>query len=294
MTFDEWKESPSLDSDTFGEKYLRSIGISYVAIKTAKNDWYQNGVTAAMQAASRVTIGKNAIGYGSSMGAYAAINFSAKLGLRRCVCFSPQYSIDRYRVPFEQRWAQEASHSLFRDDLIEQGSKAICHIFFDPYHSDGKHVELISKYCDVRPIRIPFGGHEIPRLLLHAGILSDVIFRLFQDIDPDLANVYRSVRRSKRDLSEYWVEMSQRYFRKGNREKALDAARTAIERLGGDQFGVNAHLANMYLQSKKPVQAIGIYQRYLSNAEHRDIVKGWLRNCFIAAEWTNLADEFKK
>ena len=146
-----------------GELLLRN-GFDVVAFKSAKNLWYQNLSSETLTAVERFIAGHQTsyvkrVGYGSSMGAYAAIQFSRSLRLDIVLALSPQFEIDK---PYDQRWQSAASLIEFQHRIDASTIASECKYFvaYDPGTVDVRHVEKLREIIDARSLI------EIPTLLL--------------------------------------------------------------------------------------------------------------------------------
>ena len=88
FTFTPYEDSSDfwLNSTGYGGDLLLKSNLDVVAFKSTKNLWYQNLAHETLAAIARFIDGHPAshvrrVGYGSSMGAYAAIQFSRALKL---------------------------------------------------------------------------------------------------------------------------------------------------------------------------------------------------------------------
>src|SRR4051794_1872432 len=109
ITFGSYSVTPGFDQPGFGERFLRKNRIDAVHIVPRSNRWYQYTDMPDALAAARARTGGYPlrIAYGSSMGGYAAINFSARLDAQRVIALSPQFSIDPTKMPKDRRWRHE-------------------------------------------------------------------------------------------------------------------------------------------------------------------------------------------
>lgn len=291
VLFSTWRHNPSLDGPAFGEQFLRKLKINVIYIKSATNDWYQGDVAPAIEVARKHIAGRTAVGYGSSMSGYAALNFSAELGLERSVLFSPQFSINGDIVPFEQRWRDEAAVLQFEHDNIINLSGIRCDIVYDPFHVDARHVKLIAARNFVNHIKLPFAGHDTAKLLRLSGVLHDVSRNLI--LGQSIGFMRSAIRANRRASPGYWMGMSQAFHGRGLFRQALNAAQRAAACKGGETYGVQSHLANMLLQNKQALAAVAIFERYLDKERYRNESRMWLVWCFEELGWLNLANEMK-
>jgi len=151
------------DVKGFGENYLISLGYDVLCFKTISNNWYQD-VSKNDLSKHVGLLAKNysfCIGYGSSMGAYAALYFSEVLNLNTVIAFSPQFSIDRKLVSFENRWENEANSLQFNHQELLGNKEVKVITIYDPFDKlDKKHASLIrKKFPTGKDIRLPFTGH---------------------------------------------------------------------------------------------------------------------------------------
>ena len=85
---------------------------------------------------------KNIVGYGGSMGGYAAIKYSNLLNMNRIIAFVPQYSIDPEQVE-DRRYAEFFNAVVNKDMQIQPQDVDVSReyiIVYDPYFSiDREH-----------------------------------------------------------------------------------------------------------------------------------------------------------
>ncbi len=185
ILFTTWRADQHLDQPVFGEAFLTRRRMSYIAVRSAFNDWFQGPIEPAITQVKAAVCGRRAIGYGSSMGAYAALNFAPDLGLERSVCFVPQFSIDARKAPFETRWRSEAACLDFHSDGISDHAGHQATIVYDPLHQrDAQHVELIAQTHRVRRVEIPAAGHDVAEALKVAKIIGRVTTELLASVPP--------------------------------------------------------------------------------------------------------------
>lgn len=164
----------------FGEDILARIGIPAVHFINLKNHWWQiNDLSECLQAGAEVLgLANRRIGYGASMGGYAALRFSKALSLDESLVFSPKYSIDRDRVPFEKRWASQASQLDFSSESMDVNESSTHHIVFDPRCDDAAHVDLVvadNPGADIRLHPVHEGDHFVIGDFQARGILSNLL-----------------------------------------------------------------------------------------------------------------------
>lgn len=199
----------------FGEAYLLKRKISALHFISKANHWWQTPEThraiAELNGAGLIDRYRRVILYGSSMGGYAALLLSRVLPASRIVVFSPQYSIDERRVPFEQRWRNYASQLRFDYDDMAAGLNASVPVLaaFDPFfRPDAQHVELIETLRPVDRIPIAFAGHNTARMLQELGILASMTDTLLLG-EFDTSKFVRTCRRLRRHSSLFWYGLAE-------------------------------------------------------------------------------------
>ncbi len=177
VTFDSFGDPLPPDRTGFGEAFLSRHGFETYHVLHASNAWYQYPQmrTALEDLRARIGPGRPVITYGSSMGGYAAFRFSGVLQAVRVIAFSPQYSIDPARVPWEHRWRRlAASLPMLWDDLpVHAGAEVF--LFYDPTSADRRHAQLISREMKAHHVRLPHSGHPCIALLHELKLLGPTI-----------------------------------------------------------------------------------------------------------------------
>lgn len=214
ITFTGRAANPPVDKG-FGETYLAKRRVSAVHFISKDNHWWQTAEPQAaiseLRARGLIDGTKKITLYGSSMGGYAALILSRLLKPKRIVLFSPQYSIDALRVPFEKRWRSYAAKLKFDyDDMsagldLEADVKVVYDPFFEP---DRRHVELIERLRPVAHIPVCFAGHNTARTLEELGIIGQVIDDLLFG-DFSVANFLHLYRSRRPASSLFWYGLSQ-------------------------------------------------------------------------------------
>src|SRR3712207_3764874 len=81
VCFGTWLPVPGGPRPPFGFAWCRSRGLNVVSVRSLRNDWYQNAEMDRILDLVDAACGpaRPRFGYGSSMGAYAVLNFSTRL-----------------------------------------------------------------------------------------------------------------------------------------------------------------------------------------------------------------------
>ncbi|MEZ8252996.1 hypothetical protein AB6C79_09745 [Vibrio splendidus] len=140
------------------------------------------------------------IGYGGSMGGYAASAFSNVLGLERLVLYNPISSLHEKLTPWETRFLF-AKRELNWDSRYNDG--AVSHskgfIIYDPLF---KLDRLHAKRYKLKGIRIYGVGHGVPRHLANLGLLKKTALECLKG-DFNEVEFYKRSRR-RRDYQGYY------------------------------------------------------------------------------------------
>ncbi len=222
IAFEYWKPEPTLEGEFSGEGFFRHRGLNAVGIMAAENDWFQDDeildVLAAIRAA---TAGYRLIGYGGSMGGFAAINFAQDLGLASLVAVIPQFSIDARLAPYESRWRGEAARIGFAHDKIGAIAPVTAGwMVFDPWCVDGRHARDINARHRLGEVAVPFGGHALMLMLQQADVYTDMFTDMLEErFDP--VAFRRRWRAARRGAAAYWLGLAQALLKRRGHAAAL-------------------------------------------------------------------------
>ncbi len=171
VTFDAYgidrhPTKPCRMSDGFGKNVFFSSGFSEFIITTNVNDWYQSEEIYTCLEIINSHIGEDShvFSYGSSMGAFAAINYCSSISNCSFIAFAPQATIEPEVTGGDIRWQREfhALENSFNSLILGGGCKAAeGFFFFDSNSIDVQHAELICKNTKAEAVDIKFGGHDI-------------------------------------------------------------------------------------------------------------------------------------
>lgn len=230
VTFQARNPQQTLHRPGFAEEFLAKYGIPALHVTASRNHWYQvREMATAMRRAARIGQAYGRLTtYGSSMGAHAAVVFSAALNAQAVIALSPLYSIDPRIVPHDRRYAADARDMRFRYKADEGARRdARAYLFHDPRSLDGWHARRIAA-CFDRPavVALPFAGHPCGTLLAETGLLSATIRGLVAGAAFDAPALRSAVRASRAGSPSYWGGMA-RALRARSPEQAVCAARRA-------------------------------------------------------------------
>lgn len=187
------------------EKSLIKYQYNVIGVMPKQKSWFpQASMIELAQAISPILEGfKNIVGYGGSMGGYAAIKYSNLLNMNRVIAFVPQYSIDPEHVE-DRRYAEFFDAIANKDMQIQQQDVDAAReyvIVYDPYFSiDREHYLKIKELLpSLHTIHLPFTGHEALSVLASSSLLHDFIEHDFDEI-----YFYQQVRKVKKQSKFYF------------------------------------------------------------------------------------------
>lgn len=187
------------------EKSLIKYQYNIIGVMPKQKSWFpQASMIELAKAISPILEGfKNIVGYGGSMGGYAAIKYSNLLNMNRVIAFVPQYSIDPDQVE-DRRYAEFFDAVANKDMQIQSQDVDAAReyvIVYDPYFStDREHYLKIKELLpNLHTIHLPFTGHEALSVLASSSLLHDFIEHEFDEI-----YFYQQVRKVKKQSKFYF------------------------------------------------------------------------------------------
>ena len=146
----------------YAGQFLLKRGFDIIAFKSSSDDWYQSLLPEDLECVrSAILKGdySSCLGYGSSMGGFAAIALSGALGMHRVLAYSPQYRIDQ---EFDTRWRACLSNIPVWRHEIGAPTQAEVVVVYDNHSKDKQHAALIRQALppgSVTDVALPFSGH---------------------------------------------------------------------------------------------------------------------------------------
>jgi len=233
ITFTGRSANPPVEKG-FGEVYLAKKGISAIHFISKANHWWQTPEPLeAIEKLKRdgLLADRRLILYGSSMGGYAALIYSRVLKPENIILFSPQYSIDARKVPFERRWRNYAAQVKFDHDDMAAGfdADASVKVIFDPFFKpDARHVDLIETLRPIERVSIPFAGHNTARVLGELNMITETTDALILG-SFDGGAFLRRYRRERDSACLFWHGLSETLMQHQHEAAAAVTAIAAAE-----------------------------------------------------------------
>ncbi|MDR3448148.1 MAG: hypothetical protein P4M15_00070 [Alphaproteobacteria bacterium] len=198
---------------TFSDLYTRADGtrffadipavkadLSCIGVVAKRGNWYpkRNLEAAASIILDHIRGYESRILYGGSMGAYAAIKYSALLGATQVIAFCPQWSIDAREC---QDIADPGWQEFFTESMREMGVTTHdiggrVFIFSDKYHIvDNFHYQMLAKQSSsIEFINVPRVDHGVTTVLAGTTNLLNMISACQRDDIIQLRRITRNAR----------------------------------------------------------------------------------------------------
>jgi hypothetical protein len=187
------------------EKSLLKHDFNVIGIMPKQKSWFPESSMRQMFAAIEDLIApfKTRIGYGGSMGGYAAIKYSNLLDLKRVVALVPQYSINpedvedpRYNMFFHAEL--NANMQIQPQDVSAEREYIVV---YDPYCPEDRaqYVKLEQVLPHIHTLNLPFTGHDAIAVLASSELLHDFLLHDF-----DATYFYKKIRQVKKNSKFYY------------------------------------------------------------------------------------------
>lgn len=166
-----------LDGPGYAGDFLLEQGYDVLAFKLAEDTWYQ-GVPSELFSWLRLRMVRfrytRRVGYGSSMGAYAVIQFSARLALDQVMAYSPQYTVEGDFDPTWTEWTRQLEFQ-YRIDASSIAPDCRYLLLYDNRNLDRKHIQALQRVipaAQLSLVAVPFAGHPVDPYLQDIGQLK--------------------------------------------------------------------------------------------------------------------------
>lgn len=187
------------------EKSLSKYDFNVIGIMPKQKSWFPESSMHQMFAEIQELIApfKTRIGYGGSMGGYAAIKYSNLLDLKRVVALVPQYSINpddvedpRYNMFFHAEL--NANMQIQPQDVSAEREYIVV---YDPYCPEDRaqYIKLEQVLPHIHTLNLPFTGHDAIAVLASSELLHDFLLHDF-----DATYFYKKIRQVKKNSKFYY------------------------------------------------------------------------------------------
>ncbi len=196
----------------WGAKLFRAQRVSHIAVKPKAGDWYQapclSPALAQLRASGLFSQFRNVVTYGTSMGGFAAIAFADQVQATTVLALSPQTTLNRDLVPWEDRFpvARQQDWTGSNNDAIGKSLSAkrvLC--VYDTHHAlDRAHVARLNQ-PNLHHISTPFQGHGIAIPLVKLKAAKPLLAYALGQTD-DLTPFYAALR-GRRSQERYFKQL---------------------------------------------------------------------------------------
>ncbi|MBR0673601.1 tetratricopeptide repeat protein [Neoroseomonas soli] len=189
----------------WGREAAEKLDLDTIGFVAKRENWFPVASVEAAAPAVRKALKPRSIGYGYSMGAYAALKHGRRLGLGGAIAVAPQVSISPTDVPWDTRFHR------FHRPVPHQGMAVTAAdlapfttVLADPYDpTDWHHAQLAAQAGGVHLLRTPLVGHFAIWLLAGSGALAEI---LPPALASDVAAMH-AVLRARRARSGHWFRL---------------------------------------------------------------------------------------
>jgi len=187
------------------EKSLMKYDYAVIGIMPKQKSWFPvSSISALLDHIQPILAQfKNIVGYGGSMGGYAAIKYAKVLKMNRVVAMVPQYSIDPAEVE-DKRYTDFYDPELNQNMRIQAqdiGTDCEYIIVYDPYFENDKehYVKIKPLIPQLNTLHLPYTGHDAIAVLANSALLHDFIERPY-----DQTYFYKQIRDVKKNSKFYY------------------------------------------------------------------------------------------
>ncbi len=260
-----------IDGLGFAGSALLGMGFDVLAVKTNLYDWYQTVPRAWWQQINAHLARFNyarRVGYGSSLGGHALIQFCGFLNIDQVLAFSPQFQGDPDFDDTWQKWSTgiDFTYRVTPASFPKQGH---CLILCDnKWHADGEHTRRIAnclppERCTV--VHVPYAGHPLMPYLKEIGVLKKVVEQGLRQghvkgID---------LRGNRKQSVTYWRELAMAVFERNKPLMSLSITEAALARFPMDEK-LHSHRVGLLLVLEEPEQAIEAAKEGLLHCPNHD------------------------
>ncbi|MFV5519300.1 MULTISPECIES: hypothetical protein [Acinetobacter] len=187
------------------EKSLEKFHFNVIGVMPKEKSWFPEASMRAMLAAIQDLIAsfKIRVGYGGSMGGYAAIKYSNLLDLNRIVALVPQYSIDPEDIhdPRYNMFYHADLNANMRIQAQDVSAQREYIVVYDQYYAEdrGHYLKIQPLIPHLHTLHLPFTGHDAIAILANSELLNDFLTHPF-----DAPFFYQKIRKVKKNSKFYY------------------------------------------------------------------------------------------
>ncbi len=217
------------------EFVTETMGCSTLGVMATQRNWFRDGFVhdsfEALQSSGFFEQFDEVIFYGASMGGFAALTYAQCATNARVIAVAPQTTLDRRILPDDNRWGWTAR--LDWDDRFADAAKGTANatdvvVLYDPYFEPDVVQVNRLKGENIRKLRMPFFGHQLPNALLKMKILKPMLTELF---DGQLTNQrFYELLRARRDLPRYQHDLLMKAEEKNHIRLAIQVCEYTLKK----------------------------------------------------------------
>ncbi|WP_156878570.1 hypothetical protein [Roseomonas gilardii] len=191
----------------FAGMAIKKARIDAIGFMARKANWFPRAsIQAALPAVEEVLQGdRPRVGYGGSMGGYAAIKYSRAFQLNTVISLCPQWSIEPSSVShFDKRYEKYYFNDLCGMEIGRGDIQGNIYLLFDPYYKvDALHAALIEKACGhINFVPVPSADHHVTKILAGTKTLKNIISLCGDNLTDDLIRYLSPIRRNHPQRAE--------------------------------------------------------------------------------------------
>ncbi|MBH0239174.1 hypothetical protein [Methylobrevis albus] len=183
VTFDHLGKPRELETP-WASAFVSKQGWSLLGITTRNPDWFRaKDLQAHMIALAETGFFQNfdrVVFTGPSMGGFGACVFSSLSPGATVVVTSPQTTMDKRRVPWDERYAKARRQNWdgrFADAAEETQSASSVIVVYDPdFEEDRRHAERLPQSITMH-LHLRGAGHTVVATLSRAGLLKTFMLK---------------------------------------------------------------------------------------------------------------------
>ncbi|MGZ2260221.1 glycosyltransferase family 2 protein [Roseobacter sp. A03A-229] len=160
--------------------------------------------------------------YGASMGAFAALTYARCCADARVLAIAPQSTLNRTTLPEEERWGWTRKldwEGRYGDARGATDAAKDVVVISDPYYAPDRAQVARLEGANIRHLRMPFFGHQLPNAFVNMGILQPLLTDMFEE---RLTNQrFYQLLRARRDLPRFQHDLLMEAEARGHRKLAV-------------------------------------------------------------------------
>lgn len=207
----------SYPKDGWAENFCSSQKINYICVITNQTCWYLDDDIYLVAKWLSLNFHDNRVGYGGSMGAFAAANLSNIFDLSKLILLNPISSLSSNFAPFENRFKKDEHLFGSSDfyDAAETKCKAQIYMIWDRFQNqDNLHAKRFQIHNkNVSTLITSFSGHGAPIMLVKYRLLKLLVNNVLND-ECELSTFRKVIMSKNKKNINYLKEVIERLHKK--------------------------------------------------------------------------------